>query len=229
MSASNSKSAVALQSIPFSRSLSIQEIIRSNDLNTTEVCLLFALDSHCWGDKSRCWPSVATLASLVKKDERTIQRGLSSLKEKGLIVEEPAHNATGRQLVLTWKEVTKPVTNPKPSPPALAPKECHPNTKNPKQEKETTTEPRQKAGVVVLPFPTKEAPMQPSTLDPDLPDWDGPEDPDYPLTPENELEDDLDDAPDWWEDSPGLKVQGLPRSSRAFLDGLLTQSPSRKL
>lgn len=53
--------------------------------NPTELCILYSLADRANDDGQGCWPSVATLALEARCSERTVQRHLRNLEERGLI------------------------------------------------------------------------------------------------------------------------------------------------
>lgn len=48
--------------------------------------LLILLSSYCYGDKTECYPSEATLATKLNRSIRTVQRYLKELVNSGLIL-----------------------------------------------------------------------------------------------------------------------------------------------
>lgn len=60
----------------------IENDIMDNDISDGAFRLYSILKSYCFGDKTTCFPSEATLANRMKKSVRTIQRYISSHKKK---------------------------------------------------------------------------------------------------------------------------------------------------
>lgn len=58
--------------------------------------------------KSSCWASVARLGSDVGRSVRSVQYSLRRLEAAGWIFTRPAQNATGREIVLAWREFAPP-------------------------------------------------------------------------------------------------------------------------
>lgn len=61
------------------------EALRTTGVTSTEKLVLIGLADHANHDGTGAWPSVATLAEYADVTERTVQRCLRSLEDKGLI------------------------------------------------------------------------------------------------------------------------------------------------
>lgn len=53
--------------------------------NPAELCILYSLADRANDDGEGCWPSVATLAQEARCSQRTVQRHLRSLEDRGII------------------------------------------------------------------------------------------------------------------------------------------------
>src|SRR5699024_11767210 len=53
--------------------------------NPAELCILYSLADRANDDGQGCWPSVATMAVESRCSERTVQRHLRNLEERGVI------------------------------------------------------------------------------------------------------------------------------------------------
>lgn len=182
-------------SIPFPPKKSVHEVLPGSGLKPLSRALLLLLDSYAWGDKDRCWPSVATLAQQLEVSERCVQKHLAELKARGLISEVlTSSNRTGRELVLVWKSQT---FTPTVHPPVNATVHRGVNEKPPtvhppvnaigspefkyskrRQEKQTTTPKTESDVVVVVPshsFPDNQRLANPpdsqDEFDEETPDW----------------------------------------------------------
>lgn len=54
--------------------------------NPAELCILYSLADRANDDGQGCWPSVATMAEESRCSERTVQRHLRNLEQRGLIM-----------------------------------------------------------------------------------------------------------------------------------------------
>ena len=54
--------------------------------NPAELCILYSLADRANDDGQGCWPSVATMAEESRCSERTVQRHLRNLEQRGIIV-----------------------------------------------------------------------------------------------------------------------------------------------
>ena len=79
------------------------DAIRDPRMIGTDVHLLGALLAYARA-AATCWPSVATLGQDIRRSRRTVQLSLARLRAAGWVAERPADNATGRVLVLCWRE-----------------------------------------------------------------------------------------------------------------------------
>lgn len=62
------------------------DVMTNSNISCGARTLYFILNSYCFGDKTKCFPSQATLSKVIGKSVRTVQRYLVELKENGLIL-----------------------------------------------------------------------------------------------------------------------------------------------
>jgi hypothetical protein len=79
------------------------DILRDRRLIPTDIALVAALLVYARAAAS-CWPSVATLQADIGRGRRATQMSLRRLKDAGWIAERTADNATGRMLILVWRQ-----------------------------------------------------------------------------------------------------------------------------
>jgi hypothetical protein len=92
-------------------------------IHPTDKAILLVLAGFCWGKKTLCWPSNATIARRVGRTPEHVQRRLVALEAAGLILRAPcAANRTGRTIRLLWR-CPSPAPALPPTPAPALPKE----------------------------------------------------------------------------------------------------------
>jgi hypothetical protein len=85
-------------------------------LSPTDVRVLLAL-LYFAKAKPDCWPGDRSIAARIGRSIGTVQRCLRKLEALGLVERRPAHNPTGRTLVLRWRATPDaPVSDPPAAP-----------------------------------------------------------------------------------------------------------------
>lgn len=101
------KSRVNLEDVKYALTVGYtrvkNEVLHSADMPTTYRIVYMTLESFCYGDKTECFPSNSTIAYLVGKSVRTVQRAIHYLKENGFI--EVVHRTGTSNLFTVLKKV----------------------------------------------------------------------------------------------------------------------------
>lgn len=101
-----------LDEIKTSGFTNINNSVISMDIPSTYKVVYMAIESLCYADKNECFPSNSTIAYLVNKSVRTVQRAVKYLKENKLLNVEHRKGTTNiftvlKKVILSKKDKKK--------------------------------------------------------------------------------------------------------------------------